>query len=394
MLHHRRGLLFAGVAALALLVAGAKSAQAQDAVVRGTITSDRGEPIPGANVLIDELRLGVVTNATGQYTLNVPGARVRGQQVIVRVRAIGFKPNSKAITLTPGEQAVDLALGYDVNLLEAIVVTGTQEATEAVKVPFTVNRVDASQLPVPASNPLTQLQGKVPGANIVSASGRPGSQPAVLLRGPTSINASGRGQDPLYIVDGVIINGNLADLNPSDIENVEVVKGAAGASLYGARAGNGVINITTKSGRRSLEGVKFGLRSEGGMSDIERDFGLARFQALATDETGTQFCEAVTGLPFCARTFDYATEQARVNNPPTDFAGNPKGFPIDPVSTIGGQPLRQRFQVQPWPGTSYNAVNQLVTPKPFLENTLDLTGRFGTSTRFYASMSNRHEQGA
>ena len=394
MLHHRRGLLFAGVAALALLVAGAKSAQAQDAVVRGTITSDRGEPIPGANVLIDELRLGVVTNATGQYTLNVPGARVRGQQVIVRVRAIGFKPNSKAITLTPGEQAVDLALGYDVNLLEAIVVTGTQEATEAVKVPFTVNRVDASQLPVPASNPLTQLQGKVPGANIVSASGRPGSQPAVLLRGPTSINASGRGQDPLYIVDGVIINGNLADLNPSDIENVEVVKGAAGASLYGARAGNGVINITTKSGRRSLEGVKFGLRSEGGMSDIERDFGLARFHALATDETGTQFCEAVTGLPFCSRTFDYATEQARVNNPPTDFAGNPKGFPIDPGSTIGGQPLRQRFQVQPWPGTSYNAVNQLVTPKPFLENTLDLTGRFGTSTRFYASMSNRHEQGA
>src|SRR5262245_26707934 len=394
MLHNRRGLLFAGAVALAFLVAGAKTAYAQDAVVRGTITSDRGEPIPGANVLVDELRLGVVTNATGQYTLNIPGARVRGQQVIVRVRAIGFKPNSKAITLTPGEQAVDLALGYDVNLLEAIVVTGTQEATEAVKVPFTVNRVDAAQLPVPASNPLTQLQGKVPGANILSASGRPGSQPAVLLRGPTSINASGRGQDPLYIVDGVIINGNLADFNPSDIENVEVVKGAAGASLYGARAGNGVINITTKSARRSLEGVKFGLRSEAGMSDIERDFGLARFHALATDETGTQFCEAVTGLPFCARTFDYYQEQARINNSPTDFALNPKGFPIDPGSTISGQPLRQRFQVQPWPGTSYNAVNQLVTPKPFLENTLDMTGRFGTSTRFYASMSNRHEQGA
>src|SRR2546422_6976275 len=306
MVHNRRGLLFAGVAALALVVAGARTARAQDAVVRGTITSDRGEPIPGANVVIDELRLGVITTATGQYTLSVPGARVRGQPVVVRVRAIGFKPNSKAITLTPGEQAVDLVLGYDVNLLEAIVVTGTQEATEANKVPFTVNRVDAAQLPVPASNPLTQLQGKVPGANIVSASGRPGSQPAVLLRGPTSINASGRGQDPLYIVDGVIINGNLSDLNPSDIENVEVVKGAAGASLYGARAGNGVINITTKSARRSMEGVKFGVRSEAGVSDIERDFGLARFQALAMDETGTQFCEAVTApTPFCARTFNW-----------------------------------------------------------------------------------------
>jgi len=394
MLHNRRGLLFVTVAALALFLAGARTARAQDAVVRGTISSDRGEPIPGANVVIEELRVGVVTNATGAYTLSVPGARVRGQQVVLRVRAIGFKPNSKTLTLTPGEQAVDLALGYDVNLLEAIVVTGTQEATEAVKVPFSVLRVESSQHPVPASNPLTQLQGKVPGANIVSASGRPGAQPAVLLRGPTSINASGRGQDPLYIVDGVIINGNLSDLNPSDIENVEVVKGAAGASLYGARAGNGVINITTKSARRSLEGVKFGVRSEGGVSTIERDFGLARFHALATDETGTQFCEAVTGLPFCARTFDYATEEARVNNSPTDFALNPKGFPIDPGSTISGQPLRQRFQVQPWPGTSYNAVNQLVTPKPFMENSVDMSGRFGSSTRFFASASNRREEGA
>src|SRR5216117_3279066 len=394
MPHNRRGLLFAMVAALALLVSGASTAWAQDAVVRGTITSDRGEPIAGANVVLEELRIGVVTTATGQYTLNVPGARVRGQPVVLRVRAIGFKPNSKAITLTPGEQAVDLTLGYDVNLLEAIVVTGTQEATEANKVPFTVSRVDVSQLPVPASNPLTQLQGKVPGANIVSASGRPGAQPSVLLRGPTSINASGRGQDPLYIVDGVIINGGLPDLNPSDIESVEVVKGAAGASLYGARAGNGVINITTKSARRSLEGVKFDIRSEAGVSDIERDFGLARYHALATDETGMLFCEAVTGLPFCARAFDYAAEQARINNAPGDFALNPKGFPIDPGSTISGQPLRQPFQVQPWPGTSCNAVNQLVTPKPFLENTLDMSGRFGTATRFYASASNRREEGA
>ncbi len=395
MPHNRRGLLFAMVAALALLVAGASTAWAQDAVVRGTITSDRGEPIAGANVVLEELRIGVVTTATGQYTLNVPGARVRGQPVVLRVRAIGFKPNSKAITLTPGEQAVDLTLGYDVNLLEAIVVTGTQEATEAVKVPFTVSRVDASQLPVPASNPLTQLQGKVPGANIVSASGRPGAQPSVLLRGPTSINASGRGQDPLYIVDGVIINGGLPDLNPGDIESVEVVKGAAGASLYGARAGNGVINITTKSARRSLEGVKFGVRSEGGVSDIERDFGLARFQALATDETGTQFCEAVTAQPFCARTFNWADEQARINDAPGDFSLNPKGLPIDPGSTIADpRQLRQRFQIQPWPTTGYNAVNQLVTPKPFLENTVDMTGRFGSNTRFYASASNRQEQGA
>jgi hypothetical protein len=253
MLQNCRGRLFAGTAALALLLAGPRAAHAQDAVIRGTITSDRGEPVVGANVLVEELRMGVLTSDKGQYTLLVPGARVRGQQVVVRVRAIGFKPNSKAATLTAGEQVVDLVLGYDVNLLEAIVVTGTQEATEAVKVPFTVSRVDASQMPVPASNPLTALQGKVPGANIVSASGRPGAQASVLLRGPTSINASGRGQDPLYIVDGVIINGGLPD--PRDIENVEVVKAPRRIALWRARA------TVSSTSRRSPRGAAWKARS-------------------------------------------------------------------------------------------------------------------------------------
>ena len=393
MLHNRRGVFFAVTASVALLFAGAREARAQDAVIRGTVTSDRGEPVSGASVIIEELRMAVTTPASGQYVLLIPGARVRGQQVIVRARGIGFKPNSKVVTLTPGEQTMDLTLAYDVNLLEAIVVTGTQEATEAVKVPFTVSSVDAAQMPIPAANLLSQLQGKVPGANIVSGSGRPGATPAVLLRGPTSINASGRGQDPLYIVDGVIINGSLPDLNPADIENVQVVKGAAGASLYGARAGNGVINITTKSGRRALEGVQFGLRSEGGISDIERDFGLAHYHALVTDESGRLFCEQITGQPQCARAFDYQLEAARINNAPGDFALNPRGFPIDPGSTISGQPLRQRFQLDPWPTTGYNAVAQLVTPKAFTQNSVDMTGRFG-ATRFYASASNLRQEGA
>jgi len=393
MPHNRHGVLFVGIASLALLLAGTRTARAQDAVVKGTVTSDRGEPVASASVLVEELRMGVSTNGTGQFTLTIPGARVRGQQVVIRVRAIGFKPNSKAVTLTPGEQTVDLTLAYDVNLLEAVVVTGTQEATEAVKVPFTVSRVDASQLPVSAANPLAQLQGKVPGANIVSASGRPGAQPAILLRGPTSINASGRGQDPLYIVDGVIINGNLPDINSQDIENVEVVKGAAGASLYGARAGNGVINITTKSGRRALEGVQFNLRSEAGMSDVERDFGLARYTALVTDETGKFFCQGTSG-PMCAQTFSYAAEQARINNAPGDFALNPVSFPVDPGATISGSVLRQRYQLDPWPGgVGHNAVAQVVQPKPFLSNSVDMTGRFG-ATRFFASGSNFRQEGA
>jgi TonB-linked SusC/RagA family outer membrane protein len=380
------------VFAIVLLVC-ASEAWAQEAVIRGRVVSDQGEPVPEATVAMTEVGAQAFTGADGRFTLTVAGARVRGQTVILRVRRISYKPASRAVTLTAGEQELNFTLVADVNQLETVVVTGVQEAVERVKVPFAVTQVDATRMPVPAANPLSQLQGKVPGANIVSASGRPGAAPSVILRGPTSLNAAGRSQAPLYIIDGVITNGALPDINPSDIENVEVVKGAAGASLYGARAGNGVIQITTKSGRRALDGLQFNVRTETGVSDIERDFGLARYHSLVTDHTGTQFCEAVSNQPLCARTFDYRVEQARVNNAPGDFALEPKGFPVDPGSTIAGPVLRQRFQVQPWPGTTYNAVDQTIDPNPYTQNSVDMTGRFGT-TRFFASAANLTQQGA
>ena len=365
--------------------------RAQEAVLRGQVTDDRAVALPVAAVQIAELGLTVLTDNSGRYTIRVPAPRVSGQAVTLHVRLIGYKAATRRMTLGPGEHTVDFTLPTDVNQLEAVVVTGVSQATERAKVPFSVTRIDASNLVVPATDPLRELQGKIP-ANIVSNSGRPGGQPAVLLRGPTSLNAQGRSQDPLYIVDGVIVNGALPELNPADIASVEVVKGAAGASLYGARAGNGVINITTKSGPTSGEGVQFGLRSEAGIGDIERDFGLAHSHALLMDERGRQFC-AGTGQPVCARTFDYLYEQARINNVPTDWAAAPPSFPVDPGSTIAGGVLRQRFQVTPWPGQAHNAVRQVMNEQPYLQNDFDMTGHFA-STRFYASYSNLTDRGA
>lgn len=383
-----------------VLLAAAPPLAAQDAVLKGTVTSDRGEVVPVAAVQLPELGLQVLTGANGQYTFVIPGARVRGQAVTLRVRSIGHKPASKAITLNAGEQTIDFQLASDVNMLEAVVVTGVQDSTPKTKATFDVTRIDAATLPLASSDPIRQLQG-ITGANIVSGSGRPGMAPAVLLRGPTSLNASGRSQEPLYIVDGVIVNGNLPEIAPQDIESYEILKGASGASLYGARAGNGVISIKTKSGNRALERVQFGVRSEAGVSDIERDFGIARFHALLTDETGTRFCQNVSGQPLCARTFDLAAEQARINNDPGLFAISPPGFPLDPGSSISpsavtgrtGNVLKEQFQLSPWPGTSYNAVAQTVQPHPYVQNSADLTGRFG-GTSFYASATNLSEQGA
>jgi TonB-linked SusC/RagA family outer membrane protein len=380
------------LATLLLVSAGARAALGQGAVVSGRVTDDRGEALSVAAVQVSELNIGVYTGNDGRYTISIPAVRVSGQTVTLRVRTIGHKAASRELTLNPGDHTADFVLATDVNLLEAVVVTGVSDVTSQLKAPFSVTSVDASKMPVAAEDPLRQLQGKI-AANIVSNSGRPGSSPSVLLRGPTSINASGRSQDPLYIVDGVIINGSLPDINPQDIETVQVVKGAAGASLYGARAGNGVINITTKSGRGAPDGVAFTVRSEEGVSDIERDFGLAHFQALVTDETGTRFCQFVTGQPLCATTFDYRAEQARINSAPGDFALSPKGFPVDPGATISGNVLRERFQIGPWPGTSYNAVTETVDPHVYASNSVDMRGGFG-STHFYASASNLTEPGA
>src|ERR1044071_6343366 len=113
----------------------------------------------------------------------------------------------------------------------------------------------------PTANALQSLQGKVTGAQITMPNGRPGSAPNIVLRGQKSLN---RPLDPLIVVDGVVLNGTISEIDPNDIENIEVVKGAAAASTFGSRAQNGVIQITTKSARNASQGAKFNLRSEYG----------------------------------------------------------------------------------------------------------------------------------
>ena len=382
-----------GAVLLALLSGAAGTALAQNAVIRGTVRSDLGELIEGASVIIPEMAIQTATAANGQYLISIAAARVRNQAVNLRVRMIGFRPIRQALTIRPGEQVFDIILATDINRLEDIVVTGVMEGTPQTSTTFSVGRVNVADLPVPAVNPLSQLAGQMPGVMIMSGSGRPGAAPDVILRAPTSINASGRGQDPLYIVDGVILSGGLPAINPQDIENIEVVKGAAGASLYGARAANGVINITTKSGRTAAEGLTFRFRQEAGASDIENEILLAQQHALLTEATGQRFCVANTAAPLCARTVDWRTETARVNDYGDDYALLPVTFTLDPGAGASGAPLRQRFMASYWPVPTYNPVRQVTTNSPFLSTNVDATGRMG-GTQYFVSASYLDQQGS
>ena len=247
----------------------AGTAQAQNAVFTGKVTSAAGQPLGGASVGIPALGVGGIADANGNYTFTVDVAGRTGRNVNVVARYIGYKPKQLPITLAAGRVQHDFALDKDILNLEEVVVTGTSEAVSQKKTAFSVGVVDNTQIKeAPGTNPIASLEGKIPGANVLSQTGQPGGEPSIRLRSATTI--TGR-TDPLIIIDGVISNLGLADVNSEDIERIEVIKGAAASSLYGSNAANGVIQIFTKRGSNLAEGQTiFTVRNEYGQNDLPR----------------------------------------------------------------------------------------------------------------------------
>ena len=390
-----RRMATAGFGALLLSAVAAAPVLAQNAVIRGTVTSqDRKEPVAGVNVLIPSLNISVLTSDRGAYTLTVPSARIPTTPVVVTARGIGFKAMSRTMTLQAGDVTVDFVLQTDINRLEEVIVTGTLEGVERSKVPFAVGRLTTEDLPVPSSNPLQTLAGKIPGLRIAQTTGRPGTAPEILLRGPTSIDGSGRGQEPLIIVDGVIAShvGSIQELGGLDIESVEVVKGAAGSSLYGTQAAHGVITIKTKRGSTGADGIKFNARTEWGFSDFNSvDYGIPINHPIQLDETGKRFCTTVSsGNQNCARTFDLNKEMLRIHNVNADTLRT--GWtPL--LASLSLNDLKNITQSQIYPGQYYNSLAQVAERHPTSLTSVDATGKVGT-VGFYVSGQYTDDPGA
>jgi TonB-linked SusC/RagA family outer membrane protein len=270
MLNLRR--ISKAVAAALVIVAsfaGASGAQAQTTIT-GRVTDANGNGIPGANVVIPALGLGVGANTRvdGTYTVTLPASTV-GRSIVITARRIGFAPVSRNITVAAGSQTQNFELSQDATKIEDVVVTGVAEATSTKNLTISVGKVDEAQLKeVPAISPATALAGKVAGVRVSFTQGQPGSSPAIRVR--TSTNLGVGNQEPLVIIDGVISKNGLSDLNGNDIESIEVLKGGASASTYGSAAAAGVIAVTTKRGKDSPEGkVSFLTRNEFGTSSVE-----------------------------------------------------------------------------------------------------------------------------
>jgi TonB-linked SusC/RagA family outer membrane protein len=223
-------------------------------VVTGKVTNQYGAAVPGATVLITSLKLGGTTNDSGVYAITVGSENVRGQTVTATARFIGYAPLSQSLTLSNGSHTLDFALKADPFQLNAVITTGVADSTSARNLTFSAAKVTAAQVEaVPASDALSALTGKVAGLMVSPGTGSPGDEPAIRLRGSTCLQAGQGCNAPLVIVDGVITTESISDLDVNNIQSMEILKGAAGASFYGSNAANGVISITTKSGRDLAE---------------------------------------------------------------------------------------------------------------------------------------------
>jgi TonB-linked SusC/RagA family outer membrane protein len=378
---------------LVMLAPAAAQGQAP-LTITGKVTSEFGQPLDGANVLLNELLISVRTNAQGVYTVVVPAGRVNGQAVNLRARAIGYSAAVIPIRVTAGNQTHDFALKQDLNRLSEVVVTGSIEGTERSKVPFSVGRVTTEDLPVPALDPIRALEGKVGGLRIAQTSGQPGTTPEILMRGPTSINAAGRSQSPLIIVDGAIQRvASLDEIGGLDIESVEVVKGAAGASLYGTTAANGVIIVKTKRGAPQ-DGIRWTFRSEAGISDLNSlQYGQPVNHHLQLDETGKRFCVQGAGaVSACSRTLDFMQEILRINNVAADTVRTPQSFQFNAPAVAGGE-LLNVYQANIWPNRYFNSFAQVASQNPVTLNSIEANGRVG-GVRYFVSGSYTNDQGA
>lgn len=250
--------------------------------VSGTVTDAiTGEELPGVNVVLEELQRGAPTNVDGEYEItNIPAGTYT-----LSVSYIGFTRYTTQIQVENSPVTQNVALDQDILGLEEVVVTGVGSGTQTRKLGFSVAKVSGTNLEeVPATNLGSALQAKVPGVTIVKASGDPSAAASIRLRGSTSINGD---QQPLIIIDGVITDGSLADINMQDVESIEIVKGAAGSSLYGSLAGNGVIQIITKRASRSIDRPSVTVRSEYGFSEIAREFPTTTKHPWVNDATLT-----------------------------------------------------------------------------------------------------------
>lgn len=262
-------------AVIIIMLCAVLPGHAQQSEIRGAVVDQSGQPIIGATVLIRNTTTGTTSDSNGNFTIRA------AQSDVLDISCIGYKPVEQPV----GSALVHrIVLQEDATLLNEVVVTGYTVQRKA-DLTGAISVVSVDELAKQnENNPMKALQGRVPGMNITS-DGNPSGSATVRIRGIGTLNDN----DPLYIIDGVPTKGGMHELNGSDIESIQVLKDAASASIYGSRAANGVIVITTKKGKEGS--LKIALDASVAMSVYAnrmkvlnaREYGQAMWQAYMNE---------------------------------------------------------------------------------------------------------------
>lgn len=210
--------------------------------IKGKVSSDKGEPLVGASVVVKGTTTGAITDLDGNYELKI----TKEAKTLV-FSFVGFDTKEVAIN---GQSVIDIALSEGNALNEVVVVGyGTQKKSQLTGAISSISSKQLTEMPITSVG--QALQGRVAGVDVAQSGSKPGSVPTIRVRGRRSFRAS---NDPLYVVDGIPLAGGYEDFNPNDVQSMEILKDATATAIYGARGANGVILITTKRG--SLGGKK------------------------------------------------------------------------------------------------------------------------------------------
>ena len=253
----------------------------QDREITGTVTSTEGETMPGVNVVIQGTTSGTVTDASGKYTLRVPG-----NDAVVIFTFIGYERQEVPVG---GKTVIDVALVPSLETLSEVVVIGYGTVKKS-DLTGSVSSIKADELKaVPTTSFEQALQGRAAGVQVSQTSGQPGAEASIRIRGTSSILAR---NEPLYVIDGMLINSSTGDvtaggglgqrisplsaINPGDIESIEILKDASATAIYGSRGTNGVILITTKRGKKGTSTIDF--ESYYGVQEVSNKLDLLNAQ--------------------------------------------------------------------------------------------------------------------
>ena len=267
--------------------------------ISGKVTGADGKGIPSASVAILNTAYGTATDADGVYSIN---ANLKPGTYRIEFSGVGFKNKEQSLSIGSNTAYTsDIQLSEDALKMDEVVVIGSSLKQSRKELGNTVNSVNSKQLANTGSGNLSaSLQGKVPGAQITQTSGDPSGGISIRMRGTSTIKGS---SEPLYVIDGVIISNattnvtnlnvgagasaelgtnRLADINPNDIDKIDIIPGASASAIYGSRASNGVVLITTKTGKAGQFKIDFGtslisnaLRKKVYISTYGKQFGYA-----------------------------------------------------------------------------------------------------------------------